>query len=245
MKLKSILITIFSTLLIYGSVYTQAEGDVVINEIGNNGSKKKLYTGGDYVELLVVKDGGVKLAGWYLTDLSSPTGVPKAREGYVKFSDKENSVFNKVIPKGTYVLVCLGDVEENYGTTAVKEDVSLDDGNNQLVVFGYHSPDHVETVGDTVALVLTGKDGIALVSAWEKNKAIDAVSWGGKMSWTGAEVTELPLEYLDNGCIAYFKPATGDFKNNTKVEEWITTTEVKDATPGKVNKDVDDSKLKK
>jgi hypothetical protein len=245
MKLKSILITIFSTLLIFGSVYTQVEGDVVINEIGNSGTKKKLYTGGDYVELLVVKDGGVKLAGWYLTDLSSPTGVPKAREGFIKFSDKENSVFNKVIPKGTYILVCLGDVDENYGTAAVKEDVSLDDGNNQVVVFGYHSPDHIEAVGDTVALVLTGKDGIALVSEWDKKKAVDVVAWGGKMSWTGAEVTELPLEYLDNGCIAYFKPAAGDFKNNTKVEEWITTANVQDATPGKVNKGVDDSTLKK
>jgi hypothetical protein len=177
--------------------------------------------------------------------LSSPTGVPKAREGFIKFSDKENSVFNKVIPKGTYILVCLGDVEENYGTAAVKEDVSLDDGNNQVVVFGYHSPDHVEAVGDTVALVLTGKDGIAIVSEWDKTKAVDVVAWGGKMSWTGAEVTELPLEYLDNGCIAYFKPAAGDFKNNTKVEEWITTTNVQDATPGKVNKDVDDSNLTK
>ena len=69
MKLKSLIISIFTIFLVYNFTYSQAEGDVVINEIGNNGTKKKLYTGGDYVELLVVKDGGVKLAGWYLTDL--------------------------------------------------------------------------------------------------------------------------------------------------------------------------------
>ena len=245
MKLKSLIISIFTIFLVYNFTYSQAEGDVVINEIGNNGTKKKLYTGGDYVELLVVKDGGVKLAGWYLTDLSSPTGVPKAREGFIKFSDKENSVFNKVIPKDTYILVCLGDVDENYGTAAVKEDVSLDDGNNQVVVFAYHSPDHVEALGDTVALVLTGKDGIAIVSEWDKNKAVDVVAWGGKMSWAGAEVTELPLEYLDNGCIAYFKPAAGDFKNNTKVESWITTTDTKDATPGAKNKKMENPESEK
>jgi hypothetical protein len=241
MKFKSILISIFSILIVYGSVYTQVEGDVVINELGNNGKKKKLYTGGDYIELLVVKDAGMKLAGWYLTDLSSPGGTPKETEGYVKFSDKDNSVFNQVIPKGTYILVCLGDSLEKYGAEVVKEDVDLKDGNNRIVVFAYQSPNHVEPVEGTI--VLTGKDGVALSSAWDKKTAVDVVGWGGKMSWVGCEATELPLEYLDNGSIVYFKPVDGNFKNNTKVESWITTTETQDATPGAKNKDVDDSAL--
>jgi hypothetical protein len=243
MKLKSFIISIFTLLLFCNITYSQSDGDVIINELGNNGGKKKLYTGGDYVELLVVKDGGVKMAGWYFTDLSGPGGTPKETEGYIKFSDKENSVFNNIIPKGTYILICLGDEDEKYGASTVKEDVDLADGNNRIVVFAYNSPNHIEPVEGTI--VLTGKDGVALTSAWDKKSAVDVVTWGGKMNWTDCEVSELPLEHLDNGCITYFKAVGGNFKNNTDVGFWATTTDAKEATPGAVNKDVDDSFLKK
>ena len=38
----------------------QSDGDVRINEIGNHGTKKAMYTGGDYIELIVLKNEGVK-----------------------------------------------------------------------------------------------------------------------------------------------------------------------------------------
>lgn len=243
MKLKSSFTFLIAILMLSGFSYSQTEGDVIINEIGNNGGKKKLYTGGDYVELLVVQDGGVKLAGWFLTDLSGPGGTPKETEGYIKFSDQEGSIFNEVIPQGTYVLVCLGSSDEFYGDSRIKEDVSLSDGNNRIVVFAYDSKKHIEAVEGTI--VLTGRDGIALTSAWNKKSAVDVVAWGGKMNWTGCDMTELPEEYLDNGSIIYFKPATGNFTNNTNVADWVTTTKYKDATPGAKNKDVDDSVFKK
>jgi hypothetical protein len=231
-------------LVIYGScIFAQKEGDVIINEIGNNGSKKALYTGGDYVELLVVKDEGIKLAGWYLTDLSSPSGVPKETEGAIKFSDGPKSIFNKIIPKGTYILVCLGDKDANYGSAGVIEDLKTDDGNNSIVVFAYNSPDNIDTAGGKI--VITGKDNLALTSGWDKKKCVDAVSWGGASKWEGCTLTELPLESLDNGFIAYFKPANGNFSDNTNPANWVSTSKSEDATPGKKNKDVDDSSVQK
>lgn len=58
------LFVVICFLMIYGNpLFAQKEGDIIINEIGNSG-KKSLYNGGEYVELLVLKEGGIKLAGW-------------------------------------------------------------------------------------------------------------------------------------------------------------------------------------
>jgi len=220
-------------------VYAQKEGDVIINEVGNGGTKKAMYSGGDYVELLVLRPEGVKLAGWYLTDLSSPGGTPKETEGYIKFSDKEGSLFNQVLPKGTYILICLGDPQSKYGAENVKEVTDR----NHIVVFAGESNLQIEKAEGTI--VLTGKDNIALVSSWEKNSAIDVVMWQGSTSWVGCEVTQLSLESLENGIIAYFTPSDGNFKDNSSPQNWISVSDENDATSGSVNKDVDDSSLRK
>ena len=240
--MKKLLIVV-CFLMIYGSpLFAQKEGDVIINEIGNNG-KKSLYNGGDYVELLVLKKGGIKLAGWYLSDLTSTTSVTKETEGAIKFSDGPKSVFNNIFPKGTYVLVCLGEKGDKYGSSELEEDLKTDDGNNRIVVFAYHSPENIDTAGGKI--VLTGKDNIALLSAWDKKSAVDLITWGGATKWEGCSVTELPLEALDNGYLAYFKPANAKFTDNTSPANWVSTSKASDATPGAVNKDVDDSSIQK
>ena len=239
-KLSAIL---FFLVLYASCLFAQKEGDVIINEIGNGGTKKALYSGGKYVELLVLKEDGIKLAGWYLTDLTSPTSVPKETEGAIKFSDGPKSIFNNIIPKGTYILICLGDTDANYGSNAITENLKSDHGNNRIVVFAYHSPENIDTAGGKV--VLTGKDNLALTSGWDKKKCVDAVSWGGASKWEGCKLTELTPESLDNGYIAYFKPTAGNFSDNTSPANWISTSKPEDATPGSVNKDVDDSFLKK
>jgi hypothetical protein len=237
------LFVVICFLMIYGSpLFAQKEGDVIINEVGNNG-KKSLYNGGDYVELLVLKEGGIKLSGWYLTDLTSPTSTTKETEGAIKFSDGSKSVFNNTFPKGTYVLICLGDRSDRYGDSEIAEDLKTDDGNNRIVVFAYSSPDNIDTTGGKI--VLTGKDNLALLSGWDKKKAVDVLTWGGATKWEGCSVTELPLEYLDNGHIAYFKPVNGNFADNNSPANWVSTSKDADATPGAVNRDVDDSSIQK
>jgi hypothetical protein len=237
------LIFIICFIMLYGSsLFAQKEGDVIFNEIGNNG-KKSLYNGGDYVELLVLKEGGVKLAGWYLTDMTSTTSIPKETEGAIKFSNGPKSIFNNLLPKGTYVLICLGDKTDKYGLAEIDEDLKTNDGNSKIVVFAYDSPDNIDTTGGKI--VLTGKDNLALLSGWDKKSAVDLITWGGATKWEGCTVTELPLEVLDNGCIAYFKPVNGNFADNTSPAFWISTSKAADATPGSVNKDVDDSSIQK
>lgn len=235
-KFSSFVVFIF---LFSVHLFAQKEGDVIINEIGNGGTKKAMYSGADYVELLVIKPEGVKLAGWFLTDLSSPGGTAKETEGSIKFSDKEGSLFNQVLPKGTYILICLGGPESAFGANAQKEIVE----GNRIVVFAGESNLHIEKGEGTIGL--TGKDNVALVSAWEKNSAIDIVTWQGSTTWLGCEATQLALETLENGKIAFFTPTDGDFKNNTALQTWVSSSETKDATPGNVNKNVDDSLLKK
>jgi hypothetical protein len=231
-KFSSFVVFIFLFSL---NLLAQKEGDVIINEIGNGGTKKALYNGGDYVELLVLKEEGIKLSGFYLTDLSSTGGIPKESEGYIKFSDSEGSIFNQVLPKGTYILICLGDPKSSYGAEVQKEIVN----GKRIVVFADETNNHIEK-GEGI-ISLTGKDNIALVSSWNKSSAIDIVTWEGSTSWAGCEVTQLPVDMLENGEIVYFKPDKENYSNNTKSESWISTSNPKDATPGQINKDVDES----
>lgn len=239
-KAGKVIRTLTATLLFVCEALARTDGGVIINEIGNAGTKKSMYTGGEYVELLITKPGGVTLAGWSLTDLSSPSGTWKENEGSVKFSESDSSVFRQPIPQGTYLVICLGSKEEPYGGSKLTEDVSLTDGNNRIVVFAYGSPKHVEPKEGRI--VFTGKDNLALVSEWKKNAAIDVVTWGSPSSWTGCVPTELSIDMLDNGKITYFVPIgknAEDFINNTERKSWIATPDADKATPGRNNPGVE------
>jgi hypothetical protein len=211
--------------------------DIIINEIGNNGTKNGSYTGSDYIEFLIQKETGISLAGWYLTDLSSPSGTAKEKEGSIKFSDKEGSVFRQIIPRGTYIVICFGQPGDKYGDQILKEDVSITDGNNRIVVFAYSSPQHIEPQAGTIQF--TGKDNIALVSDWTKRSAVCLVTWGGSSSWEGCPLVELPLEYGENGKIMFYQvpkqnvPATSAYTNS---QNWISTTDETQSSPGEANK---------
>lgn len=224
-------------LLVSATLLAQSEVDVIINEIANSGTKRAMYTEGEYVELLVVKGEGVKLGGWYLSDLSSPTGTAKENEGSIKFSDNDGSVFQNIIPSGTYILICLGKKDETYGTVVQQEDISLSDGNNRIVIFAYASPQHV-TPGEGT-MQFTGKDNVVLASAWKKDAAVSAVTWGGSSSWTGCKAAELPLDALENGKIASFVPKDKAELTNTDPTNWVNTSAAGKATPGSKNNGVE------
>ncbi len=241
---KRLFILLTSVLCSTMGALAQSEGDVIINEIGNSGTKKDAYTGGDFVELLVLKPEGVKLSGWYLTDLSTLTGTAKETEGRVRFSDAEGSVFRQVIPQGTYILVWLSSKDSVADVAKQQEDVALNDGNNRIVVFAYDSPKHMD--GQQGYINLTGKDNLVLLKSWSRDGAIDAVVWGGTSKWTGCQATELPVEALANGAVACFVPrakTVPDFKDNADTKCWKSSTNANDATPGRTNKGVDDSIL--
>lgn len=230
--------------LVSTTAWAQVEGDVIVNEIGNSGTRKDAYAGGDFVELLVLKPEGVKLAGWYLTDLSTPTGTAKETEGRVRFSEAEGSAFRQVIPQGTYVLVWLSSKDSVAEVAKQKEDVALNDGNNRIVVFAYNSPMHMD--GQEGYINLTGKDNLALLKSWSRDGAVVAVVWGGTSKWTGSKPTELPAEALTNGAVAWFVPrvkTVPGFKESTDPSCWKSSSVATDVTPGRTNNDVDDSIL--
>jgi hypothetical protein len=224
------------------NAWAQSEGDVIINEIGNSGTRKDAYAGGDFVELLVLKPEGVKLAGWYLSDLSTLTGTAKETEGRVRFSDAEGSVFRQVIPQGTYILVWLSSKDSVADVAKQQEDAALNEGNNRIVVFAYNSPKQIDNQQGYINL--TGKDNLVLLKSWSRDGAVDAVVWGGTSKWTGCQPTELPIEALANGAVAWFVPRAKtipDFKDNADPKCWKSSTDATDVTPGRSNKGVDDS----
>lgn len=230
-------------LLVGGTtVRAQSDGDVIINEIGNSGTKKDAYAAGDFVELLVLKPEGVKLAGWFLTDLSTLTGTAKETEGCVRFSDAEGSIFRETFPQGTYVLVWLSSKDSVAEVAKQQEDIRLSNGNNRIVAFAYNSPKHMDAQKGYVNL--TGKDNLVLLRSWSRDGAVDAVVWGGTSKWTGCQSTELPTEALSNGAVAWFVPrgeTIPDFRDNQDPKCWKSSADANDATPGRTNNGVNDS----
>ena len=132
---------------------------------------------------------------------------------------------------------------DNHAKEVLTFITELKEGQNKVVVFSEGSSKHIEKTDGTISL--TGKDNIALVSSWDKNSAVDLVTWEGSSTWTGCDATLMPVDLLENGEIVYFKPSDEAFSNNSATQQWISTADEKEATPGKVNKDVNDSFLKK
>jgi hypothetical protein len=241
-QMKTFVNVLIVVMGLFTCVSAQSQGDVIINEIGNNGTQKRAYTGGDYVELLVLKPEGVRLAGWYLTDLSSITGIAKETEGRVRFSDADGSVFRQTIPQGTYILVWLSSKDSIADVARQQEEITLHDGQRSIVVFAYDSPKHID--GQEGYINLTGKDNLTLLKSWSRDGAVSGVIWGGSSKWTGCKDTELPPEMLANGAVAWFVPRTKtlpDVRDNTDPNCWKSSILKEDATPGKTNKGADDS----
>jgi hypothetical protein len=220
-------------------VSAQKAGDVIINEIGFGNSVE-----GDYVELLVVKPGGVAMAGWFLTDLKSADDTPTGDEGVIKFSDEEGSIFHETIPQGTYILVCLGSKDLKYGGARQEEDVQISDGNNRIVVFADGiSPHALPTHG---VIQLRDSDNVALVSRWANYGGIDIVAWDERCSWKGDKITEIQLLPDKAPTLAYFVPSERTLEAigaNEDAANWVITQNLKYATPGFCNPSVDDSLL--
>jgi hypothetical protein len=243
---KTLIHVALVSILLFGTAFAQLEGDVIINEIGTHGTSKTTYRGADFVELLVLKPEGVKLGGWYLTDLSSISGNPKETEGLVRFADTDGSVFQQTIPQGTYILVWLSAKDSVEALKNEAEDVSVADGNNRITVFAYDSPKHIDKQDGYMNL--TGKDNVVVLSSWRKDGSVDQAAWGGSTKWTGCVTTELPMESMKNGSIARFSPkksAIPEFRVNTDSLDWTITQTESDATPGLKNIGVDDACLTK
>ncbi len=221
------LIFSFVILLMSGISFAQSAGDVMFTEIGNGGTKKSMYHGGDYVELTILKD-GTCLGGCYLTDYSSPTSSAGERQGRVQFLNTPKSIFSRSFAKGTIILICLDAKDMSYGGKSSADLLALTKDEKHVVVFPYE--DTESCLADSGHIGLTGKDDIALVKGWVKNAALDVVSWGRNIKWTGCPIVELPQEILDNGNIISLKDSA-TFENHTLPENWVGTTDDKDATP--------------
>lgn len=213
-------------------VLPQSVGDVIITEIGNNGTKKGTYRGGDYIELQVVKD-GTSLNDWVLCDYSSPTSEGKERQGAIRLSGKDGSVFAKPLPAGTIILFCLDSPEMKYGTQLFERATKTEDGKTKIIVFPYEGNADCDTIAGRIGI--TGKDNVVLASKLAKGAAIDAVTWGRELKWDATQTSVFQPEILDNGCILYLKNGTDPAKR-TDPANWVSTKDDSESTPGSENK---------
>jgi hypothetical protein len=241
--MKQLILLTAPLLIVSSFLFAQEKGDVIINEIGYGGTGQRGYRGGDYVELLVINPAGVQMGGWFLTDLSSTSDVSGVEEGAVRFSDEPGSVFQNLIPQGTYILICLGSRDQLYGNSVQEESVSLDGGRNRIVVFADGQSAHLTPTDGTIRL--SDEDNVALLRSWSDEEVAGVVTWKGTSRWKYEHITRLDPGSVE-GQIAYFIPkeSTLDgFYDNSDSATWVLTTDVNSSTPGFINPGVDDTIL--
>jgi hypothetical protein len=117
--------------------FAQAEDDVVVNEFVVNPT-----TGKEYIELLVVKPGGVNMQGWTISDVSTRAGATGTTEGDVTLPA---AAYLANVPQGTFVVIVLT-TPATPNTNTLTEDTSTTDGNRKLVLI----------IGTTTGLTVGG-----------------------------------------------------------------------------------------
>lgn len=199
--------------------------DVIINEFIANPA-----TGKEWVELLVVKVGGVDMRNWRITDLSGPAASPSTTEGVLTFP---NANYLSSVPQGTRILVVLKTPATN--TNTFVQDTIPDDGT--LVLFSVGLPGGVLDSSRTMDLAPTSStsDNCVLVADSLKGTVIDLVSWGGTIiGWPGGLWTNNFTVNSGNG--AYFTNGSScDLNNDDGLVGWFSNQPPANLTPGEVN----------
>lgn len=197
--------------------------DVIINEFIANPT-----VGKEWIELLVVKPGGVDMRNWRITDLGGPTSAPSATEGVLTFP---NTNYLANVPLWTRVVIVLKTPDSNVNTF-VQDTISSD---RTLVLFTVGIPGGV--LDSTRTLDLSATDNCVLLDGQLTTGAVvDVVSWGGSITgWP-------PLMWSNNltvsgGNGAFFKnaPDSCSANNDNGQQGWVSNVTAANLTPGLIN----------
>jgi hypothetical protein len=212
-------------LVIPGLAFSQiAPGDIIINEFAVNCSGK------EFVELLVVKSGGVDMRGLRLSDVSTKAGAGSTTEGHLDFPDVS---YLQNVPQGTRVVCVLVTPRDS----ANQHTQDLDPSDNTLVLFTSALPGGVL---DSVANVLdlsTNENIVLLDGKLSNSVTIDYVATGTNTSISGFPDATWPanLRTSTSNRVNYFKNSPSNGFNNNDTTYWIQNDVMTNATPGALN----------
>ncbi len=204
------------------------QNDVIINEFVVNptspGSMK------EYVELLVVKSGGVDLRGYRLSDVGTKGGAGGATEGHLDFP---NQSYLSNLPRGTRIICVLETPTVN--TNSFVQDT--DPSDSLLILFSSNLAGGV--LAATNVMDLSTNENIELLSDGTAGAVtINFVGCGSNSSsgnfsdatWVG----NLPVSTSND--VQYFRNSScGGLNNDSGAVGWIANAALADTTPGRKN----------
>lgn len=198
-------------------------GDVIINEFSVNASGK------EFVELLVVKPGGVDMRGLRLSDVSTKAGSGMGTEGHLDFPSVS---YLENVPQGTRV-VCVLLTPADSANAYVQD---IDHSDKKLVLFTKALPGGVL---DTVQVLdLSTNENIVLLGGKLSTSAtIDYVAAGTNTSIGGFSDAVWPanLRTSASNAVNYFTNSTGGGFDNNDTTKWVQNAALTNATPGAIN----------
>ncbi|MDI6779656.1 MAG: hypothetical protein QME25_05625, partial [Bacteroidota bacterium] len=212
-------------LVIPGLAFSQiVPGDIIINEFAVNSSGK------EFVELLVVKPGGVDMRGLRLSDVSTKAGAGSTTEGHLDFPDV---TYLSNVPQGTRVVCVL--VTPRDSVNAYTQD--LDPSDLKLVLFTKALPGGV--LDSVNVLDLSTNENIVLLNGPLSTSAtLDYVATGTNTSIGNFSDTEW-FNNLTGGVsnkVYYFQNSSGGgFNNDDGNIGWVAADPMMNATPGAIN----------
>jgi hypothetical protein len=203
-----------------GTLYGAAQNEVIINEFDADVTD-------EWVELLVVKPGGIDLCNWIITD-EDPVNMSSPTEGKLVFAD--NSLLRN-IATATYVVVINGSGTDSFDY--VNKEITLYRGNSNVNVSGTFD---LNNAGDNLTLWYDDNGtwdsvqsiGIDHISYKISVNPPSGVTWSGPIAGTRDS----------SGNEAYF--SNGSSYNNDNSSSWTPT---QTHTPGETNPGQNDPPL--
>ncbi len=196
--------------------------DVIVNEFSVNPAAGK-----EWVELLVVKPGGVDMRNWQITDLGGPTAPPTATEGTLIFP---NANYLTSVPEGAHVVVVLKTPAAN-SNTFIQDTIATD---GTLVLFSVGLAGGVLDTTRTMDLSTT--DNCVLVDGLLTGTIIDLIGWGGSIaSWNPAGLWADTLHVSSNEGAYFTNSPDCGLINDAATIGWFEHQTSSSLTPGQAN----------
>ncbi|RCK73977.1 MAG: 5'-Nucleotidase domain protein [Ignavibacteriae bacterium] len=223
------LLFVFLTLLIF--VFLQSfsqvlHNDVIINEFTVNPAEGK-----EYVELLVVKAGGVDLRGFRLSDVGTKGGTTTTAEGHLDFP---NETYLSNLQRGTRIVCVLATPSAN--SVQFTQDTDPSDG--VLILFSSDITGGVLTATGTLDLS-TNENIQFLNGPGTDATTIDFVAQGTNTSssnFSDATWVQSGAPSASSNTVQYFTNNSGTGLNNdTAAVGWLWNRPITEGTPGQKN----------
>ena len=203
----------------------QAPNDVIINEFLVNPT-----TGKEYVELLVVKDGGVSLQGYRISDVGTKGGAGGTFEGHLDFPAVASYLTG--LQKGTRIIVVLATPVANASPQFTQD---TDASDSLLILFADSLAGGV--LKSTNFFDLSTNENIELLTDGSSGATtIDFVGVGTNSSsanFTDVTWVQGTTPSSTSGAIQYFRNnVCSGLNNDTSAVGWQWNQPLGDQTPG-------------